>query len=264
MLRSQRNPARIFYSLDLSFLSSNSSPSGWGKKRGNPTLTTSMAELNSGEDTVGGLERSAIHVGSAQAPLCRLWHRGDLMKRLAAFKAMTWFGKPKVTSAVNCARRGWFNVETDIIACEACLLFSTPWTQEQVEKAAAVFSLKLDNGHKLLCLWIGNARNETLVQFPLNLLQLWLMGNDLKKEQLDQHMKFDHKHFCHWIASSGNVMPVWQQPLSALDRTNPLLADFPSLAMSEVDDPITSDQKLFMSPSNEKDEGQSWVKLIDH
>lgn len=29
-----------------------------------------------------------------------------------------------------------------------------------------VFSLKLDNGHKLLCPWIDNACNETLARFP--------------------------------------------------------------------------------------------------
>ncbi|KAK4844034.1 hypothetical protein QYF36_015567 [Acer negundo] len=108
---------------------------------------------------------------SSEAPMCRPWDRGDLMRRLATFKSMTWFAKPKVVSAVNCARRGWVNVDTDIIACESCgarLLFSTPssWTQQQVEKAALVFSLKLDNGHKLLCPWIDNACDETLAQFP--------------------------------------------------------------------------------------------------
>ncbi|KAI3985571.1 hypothetical protein MKX01_033854 [Papaver californicum] len=74
-------------------------------------------------------------------------------------------------SAVNCARRGWINVEMDIIACEACgsrLLFSTPSsrTRQQIEKAAAVFSLKLDSGHKSLCFWIDNACEERLAQFP--------------------------------------------------------------------------------------------------
>lgn len=35
-----------------------------------------------------------------------------------------------------------------------------------VEKAALVFSLKLDNGHKLLCPWIDNACDEALADFP--------------------------------------------------------------------------------------------------
>ncbi|KAL5709327.1 hypothetical protein ACHQM5_020031 [Ranunculus cassubicifolius] len=76
-----------------------------------------------------------------------------------------------VVSAVNCARRGWINIEMEILSCEACgarLLFSNPssWTQQQIEKAAVVFSLKLDNGHKLLCPWIDNACDESLAQFP--------------------------------------------------------------------------------------------------
>ncbi|CAL4948839.1 unnamed protein product [Urochloa decumbens] len=104
-------------------------------------------------------------------PPCRPWDRADLMRRLGTFKAMTWFAKPKVISPVNCARRGWTNIEPDVITCEACgtrLLFSTPssWTTQQVEKAAAVFSLKLDTGHKLLCPWIDNICDESLSLFP--------------------------------------------------------------------------------------------------
>ncbi|KAJ4768678.1 Nuclear-interacting partner of ALK [Rhynchospora pubera] len=114
------------------------------------------------------------HVVSAvvsPAPPCRPWERGDLIRRLATFKAMTWFAKPKVISPVNCARRGWVNVELDTISCEACgarLMFSTPtsWTSQQVDKAAAVFSLKLDNGHKLLCPWTDNICEESLALFP--------------------------------------------------------------------------------------------------
>ncbi|KAK3024139.1 hypothetical protein RJ639_044394 [Escallonia herrerae] len=32
------------------------------------------------------------------APLCRPWDRGDLLRRLATFKSMTWFAKPEVHS----------------------------------------------------------------------------------------------------------------------------------------------------------------------
>ncbi|KAL5748954.1 hypothetical protein ACOSQ2_026251 [Xanthoceras sorbifolium] len=39
--------------------------------------------------------------GSSEAPLCRPWDRGDILRRLATFKSMTWFAKPKVVSAVN-------------------------------------------------------------------------------------------------------------------------------------------------------------------
>ncbi|GMQ11167.1 hypothetical protein CsSME_00053917 [Camellia sinensis var. sinensis] len=134
-----------------------------GKKRPNMSLSVSEPKSRG--------EISLVSSGSVQTPVCRPWDRGDLMRRVATFKSMKWFAKPQVVSAVNCARRGWINVDTDTIACEACgarIYFSTPssWTQHQVEKAALVFSLKLDNGHKLLCPWIDNACDETLVQFP--------------------------------------------------------------------------------------------------
>ncbi|CAJ1944328.1 unnamed protein product [Sphenostylis stenocarpa] len=128
-------------------------------------------ELSRRGDVAEGQQSSSASSTALQGPLCRPWDRGDFMRRLATFKSMSWFAKPKVVSAVNCASRGWTNVDIDTIACEACgarLLFSTPasWNQQQVEKAALVFSLKLDNGHKLLCPWIDNACNETLARFP--------------------------------------------------------------------------------------------------
>ncbi|KAE8125001.1 hypothetical protein FH972_019839 [Carpinus fangiana] len=146
----------------------SSSSSGAQLSRGRKRPNTSSALALMEPKTKQHLSGSA---GTSDAPLCRPWDRGDLMRRLATFKSMTWFAKPKVVSAVNCARRGWVNVDMDIIACEACgarLLFSTPssWTQQQVEKAALVFSLKLDNGHKLLCPWIDNACDEALTRFP--------------------------------------------------------------------------------------------------
>ncbi|MCD7450838.1 hypothetical protein HAX54_008581 [Datura stramonium] len=109
--------------------------------------------------------------GSGEAPPCRPWDRDDLFRRISTFKSMTWFAKPQAISAVNCARRGWINVDMDTIACESCgsrMLFSTPpsWTQQQVDKAALVFSLKLESGHKLLCPWIDNACDEKLADFP--------------------------------------------------------------------------------------------------
>lgn len=42
--------------------------------------------------------------------------------------------------------------------------FSHLWGS--VDKAASVFSLKLDSGHKLLCPWIDNACDEKLADFP--------------------------------------------------------------------------------------------------
>lgn len=149
-------------------LPNSSSSSGAQLSRGRKRPNTSSALALMEPKTK---QHSSASAGTSETPVCRPWDRGDLMKRLATFKSMTWFAKPKVVSAVNCARRGWVNVDVDIIACEACgarLFFTTPssWTQQQVEKAALVFSLKLDNGHKLLCPWIDNACDEALTRFP--------------------------------------------------------------------------------------------------
>lgn len=145
-------------------LYSSLSPSSAQNTRGQKRLYSAM-ELANRRDKSEGI------VNVAQAPPCRPWDREDLMRRLATFKSMAWFAKPKVMDAVNCARRGWINVDLDIIACEVCgarLQFSTPssWNREQVEKAALVTSLKLDAGHKLLCPWINNACDENLAFFP--------------------------------------------------------------------------------------------------
>ncbi|XVF08430.1 hypothetical protein REPUB_Repub07fG0003000 [Reevesia pubescens] len=165
----QEDPEKRFHSImDKLFHSPKSNPSSsssssmglgaGGNKRPNPSSALALQEP--AHFLVGG-----------QPPLCRPWDRGDLLRRLSTFKSMTWFAKPKVVSAVNCARRGWVNVDMDIIACESCgarLFFSTPpyWTPQQVEKAALVFSLKLDSGHNLLCPWIDNACDERLAEFP--------------------------------------------------------------------------------------------------
>ncbi|XP_030521647.2 uncharacterized protein LOC115734832 isoform X2 [Rhodamnia argentea] len=142
-----------------------------GRKRPNPASGLALVDAISGVDVENEVQILRPPAGSSQAPECRPWDRGDLMRRLSTFKSMTWFAKPKAVSALNCARRGWVNVDMDTIACEACgarVLFSTPlsWSREQVEKAALVFSLKLDNGHKSLCPWIDNACDESLAQFP--------------------------------------------------------------------------------------------------
>ncbi|GLT44136.1 hypothetical protein SLA2020_180510 [Shorea laevis] len=169
-----QNSEKRFHSImDKLFHAPNSTPtSSRGKKRPNPSSSAlALVEPRTRVDVFEGSQHPSASAGSSQAPMCRPWDRGDLMRRLATFKSMTWFAKPKVVSAVNCARRGWVNVDMDIIACESCgarLFFSTPpsWSQERVEKAALVFSLKLDNGHKLLCPWIDNACDERLAEFP--------------------------------------------------------------------------------------------------
>ncbi|KAF5792595.1 putative Zinc finger, C3HC [Helianthus annuus] len=169
----EESEKRFHAVMDKLFLPSppNSKPPSSSSRKRPYTMTTKLdlVDLKSKRSMA---EELKIASGRAvDPPVCRPWDREDLLKRLATFKSMTWFAKPEVVSAVNCARRGWINVDTDTIACESCgarLFFSTPssWAQEQVEKAASVFSLKLNSGHKLLCPWVDNACDEKLAQFP--------------------------------------------------------------------------------------------------
>ncbi|XP_051147816.1 uncharacterized protein LOC127262976 [Andrographis paniculata] len=139
------------------------------RKRLHPSSAGTKSAKNAFDDSPDFLLNSTV---SVTAPQCRPWDRNDLFRRLATFKSMTWFAKPQVVSPLECARRGWVNIDADTISCTSCdarLLFSTPfaWTHQQVGKAAMVFSLKLESGHKLLCPWINNICTEELARFPI-------------------------------------------------------------------------------------------------
>ncbi|KAL4627638.1 hypothetical protein ACB092_05G179600 [Castanea dentata] len=104
-------------------------------------------------------------------PSCRPWERGDLLRRLATFKPLNWFGKPKAVSSLTCAQRGWMNVDVDKIECESCgaylsFVFLPSWTPAEVQKAGEAFAKQLDSAHKVSCPWRGNSCPESLVQFP--------------------------------------------------------------------------------------------------
>ncbi|KAB5524746.1 hypothetical protein DKX38_022495 [Salix brachista] len=136
-----------------------------GKKRDNHESALALVE------PTDKTRVRAEHVSSADAPLCRPWDRGDLMRRLATYKSMTWFAKPKVLFiliihfTVTFLAYGFFE---ELIICSMGLVWTinSPWLNKAFEKAALVFSLKLDNGHKLLCPWIDNTCDERLAEFP--------------------------------------------------------------------------------------------------
>lgn len=165
---------KLFQTPPKSKLPATSSSEGQlsrGKKRAYSSYALVVSDPKSTFKAAERLRNLSDWSGETQASPCRPWDRVDYFRRLASFKSMWWFAKPQVVSAVNCARRGWINVDMDTIACEACgvrLIFSCPpsWSQQQVDKAALVFSLKLDSGHKLLCPWVDNACDEKLAAFP--------------------------------------------------------------------------------------------------
>jgi hypothetical protein len=44
----------------------------------------------------------------------------ELEKRIESFSVLKWFDKPDIVSAVECARRGWWCIEMDTLACRVC------------------------------------------------------------------------------------------------------------------------------------------------
>ena len=48
----------------------------------------------------------------------RAWDRSDLLRRLHSFAPATWFMKPPGADPVTCARHGWVNDNTDLLACQ--------------------------------------------------------------------------------------------------------------------------------------------------
>lgn len=67
-----------------------------GIKRPNPEYALALVEPKTIVNKVEKHQHSLSPAASSQAPLCRPWDRGDLMRRLSTFKSMTWFAKPKV------------------------------------------------------------------------------------------------------------------------------------------------------------------------
>ncbi|CAI0544904.1 unnamed protein product [Linum tenue] len=147
--------------------SSRAGPVNGGKKeKSNNALDSSMASPS----VIRSKQPGTSTLGSARLA-CRPWERGDLLRRLATFKPINWSGKPKVTSSLACAQRGWMNVDADKIVCESCgaclsFMLLSSWTVTEVEDAGEDFAKQLDAGHEANCPWRGHSCPESLVQFP--------------------------------------------------------------------------------------------------
>lgn len=68
---------------------------GNSKKR---PYQSGVMELNRRGDVAEGQQSSSASATALQGSLCRPWDRGDFTRRLATFKSMSWFAKPKVIS----------------------------------------------------------------------------------------------------------------------------------------------------------------------
>lgn len=80
------------------FVFSSSIVLSGGKKRSYESTKLGAMESNLTGDVAEG-QQSSASAGAPQRPVCRPWDRGDFMKRLATFKSISWFAKPKVVSS---------------------------------------------------------------------------------------------------------------------------------------------------------------------
>ncbi|EFJ12830.1 hypothetical protein SELMODRAFT_446472 [Selaginella moellendorffii] len=115
---------------------------------------------------------AAVSGSSSHRHLCRPWDCGDLLRRLSTFRTSNW--NAQVIGPAVCARKGWVNVDVDMIACEGCdthLSFALP-LQTEVEAASESFRKQLETSHQRSCPWKGNACSESLAQFPSSAMAL--------------------------------------------------------------------------------------------
>lgn len=67
-----------------------------GSKKRPYSAALGAMELNLRGDVAEGSHSSSAAAGTTEGALCRPWDRGDFMRRLATFKSISWFAKPKV------------------------------------------------------------------------------------------------------------------------------------------------------------------------
>ncbi|KAF9667633.1 hypothetical protein SADUNF_Sadunf15G0043900 [Salix dunnii] len=122
--------------------------------------------VNLGKETCCARER---HVTSS-APYLRL-DLTQLNRKQSFFTQQRPFACVIFVLTIGCRRLYHLIVLHDQcspVSCGSMTWFAKPkqWFPLFLEKAALVFSVKLDNGHKLLCPWIDNTCDERLAEFP--------------------------------------------------------------------------------------------------
>ena len=97
--------------------------------------------------------------------------RRDFLRRLASFRPGTWFAKPPAMGPVPCARRGWRNVEADVLECESCkarIILRVPpsATNDEAIAIANKTAARLDAAHEPSCGWRGAVCPVSVARFP--------------------------------------------------------------------------------------------------
>ncbi|KAE9010879.1 hypothetical protein PF011_g9614 [Phytophthora fragariae] len=104
--------------------------------------------------------------------LCRPWDHADFLARVSSFSIASWFAKPDVISAFECARHGWRNSASDQLQCDCCKRFlcfkiDDKLSEKGALKVAETFAAQLVTGHTELCPWWGNPSPTAFTTLPI-------------------------------------------------------------------------------------------------
>ncbi|KAF9979424.1 hypothetical protein BGZ75_009714 [Mortierella antarctica] len=82
--------------------------------------TTQLVPATPTESTRSGTltsDTTSVQTKEATRKRYMPWSRDQFHERLETFKPSTWFDKPKMVNAVECAKRGWINTSDDRLEC---------------------------------------------------------------------------------------------------------------------------------------------------
>jgi hypothetical protein len=96
----------VFFSLPFSAGLKQQEERGWCSSEGVSSPVKGRNEKQqqqvAGWQSLPHITRTLATPGLAPPPACRPWDRGDLLRRLATYKSMSWFGKPQVVRLLWC------------------------------------------------------------------------------------------------------------------------------------------------------------------
>ena len=145
--------------------------------------------------------------GKFDQKLVRPWNYSDFLDRLSSFTSMTWFAKPTLISALECARCGWINDVQDKLTCRFCKV--QLWHYYDDYNGSRLSSL-LTTSHEPTCGWCNNfspmnfkqypitseeqLRDEYCVRFQSNIINSYLNGLELDLSSPELNKALEGKH----------------------------------------------------------------------
>ncbi|KAF9415167.1 hypothetical protein BGZ94_000168 [Podila epigama] len=176
-----------------------------GSSNTRPTLSDSIAASIAASESSRPHAIHAGHTGSStESTVAKTfqakwrympWSREQFDERLETFKPSTWFDKPKLVNAVECAKRGWINTAEDRLeCCGGCggiviVKIDQDLELEQATGTKAVdqgqvidddfasefdmealgpqFREMLTNNHAMSCPWKAHPCDDSIYKFPV-------------------------------------------------------------------------------------------------